>query len=579
MIDLGIHSMFDWVEQRKEVDPNIIYDLSSITLKLSVEVTYCKLININTGAETSMSVVNNTHDIGENTIKSSKITGLIPTSGSFYLELSASDGVFSSILYSDGVINYTDCTLEIQTRNSCSDQYYDWDNELLPTVLKIPKYQYLEPSFEKETTLLYTSTGKKEDVKRLVQVNRFEFVAPTSWVRVLNGVIHNDTNSIKDFNNNTISVKNINVEPPEKIGDGSYSKFIVAYEYNDYVEGSTCCEILNIDDIAAPDYTGGGNCGLFAVTISEAGGVLTPLPTDVPIGVLSYIWYKDGLQIATSTTLPITDAGNYKVEAKVNLTAGGNCIASSTYYNPDECALFSIKVALVNNDISATPSNIPNGQGVVYSVKKDGVEVSAILPYTAVVAGTYFVHATSGDCSDIKGVYVPLVTTTTSFSVSITESNGILTAVNDATSPTYKWELETYNVETGISSKINLGTAQTQALTTKGIYHVTVTESGDDRTAYYLYDTALSVTITNLNEIATGSGVVQTIDNTTGSSFEFDYQNVRWLVFRNGVELTYIDTLVTSSLDIDEYTVIDGLLKLGDSFPLVISDVVTINPV
>lgn len=568
--------MFEWVEQLSDVDTNIVYDLHNIDFKVPLELNFARLIDYDTGAITDLTIVNRTYEINGESVKSCSIKKLtVPVTGTYYLYLSVVDGSFSSLIYSDGVIRYRDCYTEIQTKHKCSNEDYDWDNEALATFVRINNYSNLPVSVTYGgTTTIYTSNGEKEEAKRQVLRHGFEFAAPTGWLRMLHGIKKNSINLIRDLNNNPIPIKNIRIEDPELLKDGKYSKFTFTYEYDDYIEGSTCCDILNIDDLASPDYTGGGDCGAFAVTISESAGVLTPTPTDTPTGTLTYRWYKDGVQIATSTTLPITDAGNYKVEARV-----GQCVTYATYSNPDQCALFTVKVTLVNNDISAVVSNIPDGESVVYSVKKDGVEVATTLPYTAVASGTYFVHATAGPCADIKGVYVPLVVTTTSFTVSITELDGVLTAVNDATSPTYLWELETYNVDTGISSKTTIGTSQTQVLTTKGIYHVSVTESGDTRTAYYLYDTSLSVSITNISDLQDGSGVVQTIENTTGHTFDFDYQDVRWVIDRNGIVLEWVDTADPSTLTIGQYTVIDGEFRLNPIFPLEINEVITIRPV
>jgi len=462
----------------------------------------------------------------------------------------------------------------MRSLNSCADQYYDWDTDTTPSIIKIPKSTYLEPSFEKEKTEIYTDNGVEEKVTRVIQINRFEFVAPTSWIKLLNGMVHNDTNSILDYNDNVIPIKNLKVDEPQKIGSGKYSTFTVSYEYEDYIEGTTCCDVINIDDLLSPEYVGGGTCGLFAVTIAEAAGILTPTPTDAPIGTVTYRWYKDGVYLSNTTTINVTDSGNYKVEASV-----GTCVVNSTYYVPDECALFQLDTSVANNAISATVSNIPDGETVSYIVQKDGITVASALPYTATVSGTYFVTATAGDCSQIQGIYVKIETVVDEFTIGITQANGILTAVTDATSPTYLWEVEVFNASTNTSSRTTIGTSSTVGLTVSGNYHLTITEGIDSKTDYFFFQTGFNVTVENINEIANASGSIQIIENTTGSTFALDIDESRWIRFRNGVEMTYRAGVAAGSLDVNEYDIVSGNLIISTIFPLTTDDIIENRPV
>ena len=573
MIDIGIHHQFDFVEQQKEVTDQIVYELQSISMKLTANVTEAKLINIDTGIEQGLNITNHTHQINGEDVDSCQILGSIPN-GRHYLKLVLTSGLFSSTLYSDGVIEKTTCTIEIQSKNSCSDQYYKWDGALLPSIIKIPNATSLEPVFEKEKNTIYTENGKDEQVKRLIQINRFEFVAPTSWIKALNGIVHNDTNSIKDYNNNTIPIRNISVDEPQKIGDGKYSTFTVSYEYKDHLEGNTCCEVINIDDILSPEYTGGGDCGAFAVTISESNGVLSPTPTDAPTGTVVYRWYKDGVYLANSTTVNVGDSGNYKVEAKV-----GSCVAYSTYFVPDECALFSLNTSVVNDVISAAVSNVPDGETASFEVKKDGATVSSSVPFTATATGTYFVHAIAGPCSNIKGVYVNITEVVETWTVGITQADGILTATTSAPTPTYRWELEVYNTETGFSSRTVIGTGTTVPLTVSGNYHLIVTQGGEEKTTYFYFQTSLNVTVTNLGDIANGSGSIQTIQNTTGNQFPIIWDNERYLIIRNKTAMRYRQGVAAGSLDVNEFDVVNGQLVISSTFPLTTDDIIQIKPV
>ena len=152
MLELGIHHAFDFVDENTSVDESIVYYMPTINMRLTVEVEYCKLINVETGAEVTMQVTNFTHTVKEVEIKSSKINGLVPSSGRFYMEIKPKEGGFSNIIFSDGVIKYTDCTMQIDTSNSCSDEHYDWDSDLLGSVIAIPNFAYLEPGFKSEKT-------------------------------------------------------------------------------------------------------------------------------------------------------------------------------------------------------------------------------------------------------------------------------------------------------------------------------------------------------------------------------------------------------------------------------------------
>jgi len=573
MIDLGIHSPFEYVEQRKDVDGSLVYKLESISIKLTALATEVLLINVDSGTQNVMTLNNYTHTIGDDTVKSCLVTGVIPATGSYYLKISGTSKGATSVVYSDGIIQKSTCNLEIQSANSCSDQYYDWDSNSATSIIKVAQYSDLETSYKDEKTTVYGSNGAKDIIQRQIKRMGFEFVAPTGWINQLNGIKANDTNAIKDFNGNVILIKNIEIEF-EKIGNGKYSKFIFTYEYDDYTEGSTCCEIFNIDTLASPDYVGGGTCGLFAVTIGEAAGILTPTPTDAPVGTVTYRWFKNGAFISSAGTLAITDSGNYKVEAKVD-----QCVVNSTYYSPDECALFLLQTTLVNNTIDAAVSNIPDGESVTYSVKKDGTEVSTTLPYVATISGTYFVVATAGNCNQTKGQYINIVVPTADFTISITQADGILTAVTDAVSPVYQWELEVFNAATGTTSRSIIGTDATQVLSGSGIYHLTITSGLESKIDQYLFQTGLNVNVTNITDISNASGSIQTITGVTGNSFALDYDSSRWILFRNGIQMTFKEGIAAGSLDVNDYDVVAGNLITSSVFPLVVADIIEIKPV
>ena len=75
MIDIGIHHPFDFVEEERLIEGTIVYDLSSISIKITANVTQALLINVANGNQNFMVVTPHSHTIGDNTVLSTFITG------------------------------------------------------------------------------------------------------------------------------------------------------------------------------------------------------------------------------------------------------------------------------------------------------------------------------------------------------------------------------------------------------------------------------------------------------------------------------------------------------------------------
>jgi len=259
---------------------------------------------------------------------------------------------------------------------------------------------------------------------------------------------------------------------------------VLSFEYKETpINTDTCCEIINIDDIISPEYvSGGAECVGFSAEIVNTDGTLSATLTGAPTGVTTYKWYRDNIYLSSATTIDIEAPGNYRVDVTI-----GQCKTSASYFKDNACALFQIDLTKSGNEINATVSNVPDGETVAYSVVLNGVEVSTSVPYTVAETGTYYVYATAGPCEKSKAIYVVLEDDDCLFTIDITESDGVLTAVTDAVTPSYLWELET---STG---RTTVGTASTLQIGAKGIYWLTITNAGCSKSDY-IYKEPLSTT-------------------------------------------------------------------------------------
>jgi hypothetical protein len=192
----------------------------------------------------------------------------------------------------------------------------------------------------------------------------------------------------------------------------------------------------------------------------------------------------------------------------------------------DECEQFSFEVNKIENSIFGTVSNVPEGETVQYSVKFEGVQVATALPYMATEDGIYYVEVTAGDCKKIKAISVKIQNEDCDFTIDITEASGVLTAVTDATSPIYKWELDSGE------GRVVVGNAVTHQINGYGIYFLTITSGLCEKEKYF-------VKFNTNREINT---ILHRVSGTTFTVFGIDMtdntENIE--VFVNGVKWEYV---------------------------------------
>ena len=460
---LGIYHPFLWSNKASDVDNLTIYKVKQLDVILTGQIGSVTLVNAVTGAVTSPTTNAVTWSVKGVTVQATRVSGSLTEGALYYLDV---DGLY----YSD-LITKSDCTTEILTWNSCSNQFYDWDSD--PVTQKISLFDpvAVAPIIETESETVITEYGQQDKTLRVNKKYRLQFVAPVGYIQLLSGLKINDSVTI-----DSQEIINIEVEAQEQEG-GRYSIFTLSYQLkNELQEGSTCCDIINIDDIISPDNGGGGEeCEGFIVEIQYTDGELSAITTGEPEGTPIYKWYRNGIYLSGASSIVTDLYGDYKVEVRI-----GACTAKANYYIVDECTAFQLELTKTLNSINGTVSNVPDGETETYSVVLNGVEVATSLPYTALEDGIYYVYATAGECNKVKGISVTLEDDDCDFTIDIVENGGILEADTDATTPTYEWEFET-----SVGRNV-IGTAATQVIDGKGIYWLKVTQ-GDCTKETYLY--------------------------------------------------------------------------------------------
>jgi len=460
---LGLYHPFLWSNKISDIDNLTVYKVKTLDVILTGDVYNISLVNAVSGAVIAPTINSVTWTVRGVTIQAKRVTATLSEGVLYYLDV---DGVYFSDLITKSI-----CVTEIQTWNSCSNQFYDWDSD--PVTQKISLFDPVEiaPVIEAESETIITEFGQQEKILRINKKYRLQFLAPVGYVQLLNGLKINDSVSI-----GLLEIINIEIDAQEQ-EDGRYSIFTLSYQLkNELQDGNTCCDIINIDEIISPENGGGGQeCEGFTVEISYTDGELSAIISDDLGGTPIYKWYRNGIYLSGSSFIVTDVFGDYKVEVRI-----GACTAKANYYIADECQAFQLEISKSVNTINGTVSNVPEGETVVYSVVLNGVEVSSSLPYEAVESGIYYVYATAGDCNKVKGMSVILEDDDCDFTLDIIENGGTLEADTDATTPTYKWEYENGDERTII------GTLDTQVVNGKGIYWLTVTQ-GDCSKETYIY--------------------------------------------------------------------------------------------
>ena len=458
---LGIYHPFTFVERKEDIDDQIVYKLKELKVILTGQFSSIKLVNLLTGAETSPTVSDVSYTLNGSTIYASRVTATLTNGVKYYLDV---DGVY----FSD-VITKSVCNKEVSTFNSCSNEFWDWDSDPAPLTVYFNNAQDLTPTFEDKIVSIVGVNGIVNKVKDKVIKYRIQFLAPTGYDNILNSLSLNSNVTIAN-----IGIKNISIEKSEQ-DNGRYAVFTMTYQFISEVPSSSgCCEVVNIDDILSPEYSSGGEeCDDLTSEVINTDGTLSVDLTDPPVGTPTYKWYLNNVFLSSAPTIEITSPGNYRAEIII-----GTCKTTASYFKDNPCAIFQIDLTKAGNEINVTASNIPEDETVTYSVVLNGVEVSTTLPYTIEETGTYYVYATAGDCLKSKAIYVELEDEDCDFTISIDETDGVLSAVTDAGTPTYLWELETG------TGKVTVGTAIDLTIGAKGIYWLTITNGSCSKEEY-----------------------------------------------------------------------------------------------
>jgi len=237
---LGIYHPFLWNNKASDVDNLTIYKVKQLDIILTGQIGSVTLVNAVTGAVTSPTTNSVTWTVKGVTVQATRVSGSLSEGALYYLDV---DGLY----YSD-LITKSDCTTEILTWNSCSNQFYDWDSD--PVTQKISLFDpvAVAPIIETESETVITEYGQQDKTLRVNKKYRLQFVAPVGYIQILSGLKINDSVTI-----DSQEIINIEVEAQEQEG-GRYSIFTLSYQLkNELQEGSTCCDIINIDDIISPD--------------------------------------------------------------------------------------------------------------------------------------------------------------------------------------------------------------------------------------------------------------------------------------------------------------------------------------
>ena len=543
MVETGLYHPFSFVSRKDKIDLQTIWRTGKVDIVITGSFSDVSLKDLTTDA-TVATATPTTHDINEVTITSFRLTYEMIAGDQLYLSID--DKYFSDCIIEakTSTLRY-DCVMYLFSKNACSNQYYDWDNDTNELEIGVTDASEITPEFEHEETIIITDKGKKTIPVRTSKRYRLEFVAPAQMVNMLEGMKLNDTNYILTQYDNA-QIVNLNYSSEEE-PNGRYAKFVLSFEYADTItDGNTCCDDVTIDDILSPE-TPSGDCEGYTAEIVDTDGTLTVTLTNEPAGTPTYKWYRNNVYLSNASSITIVGAGNYRVD----VTDAG-CRTSAAYYKDNVCALFSLELTKTLNEINGTVSNVPDGETPSYTVVFEGSEVGTSLPHTATDSGIYYVYATAGECQKVKGIYVEVVESDCEFTVDIEVDGSTLTADTDADTPSYKWELETG------SGRTEIGTTESITATGKGIYWLTVTQGACEKETYvYIEPTtegAIFITMAKM----TGTEISVTdldLGSITQPALELE-------VYVNGVLQTYVSpTPLTSG----QYGISSGKLVFSSA--------------
>lgn len=508
---LGIYHPFIFNTRKSDIDSQTVHKVRELDIILTGQFLSIKLVNALSGAETAPTLTNVDWEVDGVTIYATRVTSSLTNGVSYYLNI-------DDIWYSD-IIERDVCNLVIESNNSCSNQYYDWSADSIAQKIYLPDPVELANVIETEGQTLITQNGVIDTVTRSNNKNRYQFVAPINFRQHLTALKLNDYIELEG-----LEIINVDIEEQELDG-GRYSLFTFLFQYKSELQnGSTCCEIINLDDLVTPENGGGSeDCTGFTATIDYTDGTLSTTLDMEPVGTPTYRWYRNGIYISAASTIDTTQSGDYKVEVKI-----GICTATDNYYIDNPCLGYQLDVTKIGSQINATVSNEPDGETTTYSVVFNGVEVSTSLPYDATVEGIYYVYATAGECNKVKGIFIQILEEDCTFTASIDQDGSELSVLTDASSPTYLWELETS------AGRSTIGTGATVQVQGTGIYWLTVTNGLCSIEEYlYLEPTTGRIIIMNRS-----TGTEFTV--TDISLLNIEDPAVKVTVFINGTLQTYV---------------------------------------
>lgn len=553
----GIYHPFTFVDQKDKVDETSIYLTPSIDVIFSGATT-AQLVNFDTGAVVSSGTAY-TWSIDGNNFKSIRVKTSAIVAGQRYA-FKVNTYFWSELIeYVDG-----SCLFSMRSKNSCANSYHDWESDSVNQELFLHKAALMTPDLPTETISIVTENGEKTISKRANLVEKLQYLGISGFNVFFKSLQVNDYVAI-NIGAGIRTLKNIDVGFSEQ-AQGRYGLFEVKFEYDDYKDtANSCCEVINIDDILNPENPDNSQaeCIDFVAEIAESSGTLSATLTDAPTGTPTYKWYRNGVLISTGTTASVTTSGEYSVIVQV-----GVCRASAKWVKDNGCSDFQLSaIEKVGNTINATVSNIPDGETLSISIVLSGVEVATALPYEALATGTYWVTASAGECSKLKGIYVELQDEDCLFTAAIDKVGLTLEADTDAATPTYLWQID----RGGGAGKETIGAGASVGLVGPGIYFLTVTNGGcaTPKEAYYFQEQTSSRPIDITIQQASG--------------FEFVITRVNLLlidpamyaVFVDGILVNYTASTPTLA---SEFTIAaDGKLTFSESHPLDFSEIVIID--
>lgn len=467
---------------------------------------------------------------------------------------------------------YVGCTeiglerYKIEWYNTCNTNNAYYEDDIFKNELWLPDGTVFNaPTSEDDVTK--NSNGEIRQYKTFLRYSFTKYLPDYIYhaIKAMNAV---DTIILTDYESN-ISYNLFDVQINNDSGEKSdIILCTVSYRIKEdvYPDTTNCCtDIEFLDEELSGGGGGGGSCPDFAITINESGGELTySIDSEPASGTLVVAWSKDGLIIGSGSTVSLGGYGNYKITARKD-----GCTVTDTYSYLNPCENFFLEVTQNLGVISANVSG--NTSPVSYKVyDPDSIEVATSLPYTSVVDGPHTVEAYFDDCVRTSIVVTNSLVDCGHTSV-IVRANDQLTGSSSSGSAVLTWQIDEGAGFSFYSSDNPV------TITKNGVYKLIADVGGCIvESTKLILDHSISIHVDNSSEFWHGCGEIQTITGVSGTNFEFEYQDIRWLVKRNGVDLVYVSGTPTAAL---EYTVIDGELVLPVSFPLDTDETIIIRPV